>query len=109
MEISGKIIAVCEPKGGVSQRTGKEWKTQDYVIETIEEKPQRCVFNVFGEDRINEYNIKIGDNVKVVFNLDAREYNGRWFNSLNAASVVKNTVKVTKPKNQKENPDDLPF
>ena len=42
MELSGKVIAVLEPRGGVS-RTGNEWKVQEYVIETHEQYPR----NVF--------------------------------------------------------------
>ena len=36
MEISGKIIAILQPKGGVS-KAGNEWKMQEYVIETHEQ------------------------------------------------------------------------
>ena len=37
MEITGKIIVACEPRGGVSQRTGNSWKMQEFVIETHEQ------------------------------------------------------------------------
>lgn len=87
MEITGKIINVLEPRGGVSQRTGNSWKSQEYVIETIEQYPKRCVFNVFGEDNINRFNIQIGQELTVSFDINAREWQGRWFNDIRAWNV----------------------
>lgn len=87
MEISGKIIWASEPRSGVSQRTGSAWKSQDFVIETHEQYPKRCVFGVFGEDRLKEFNINVGDELTVSFDIDAHEYQGRWFNNLRAWRV----------------------
>lgn len=89
MEITGKIIVACEPRGGVSQRTGNSWKMQEFVIETHEQYPKKCMFNVFGEDRLREFNIQVGDELTVSFDIDAREYNGRWYNDVRAWRVVR--------------------
>lgn len=85
MEIQGKVIAVMEPKSGVSARG--EWKAQDYVIETHDAYPKKMVFSVFGADRISRFNIQLGQEVNVSFDIDAHEYNGRWFNSIRAFDV----------------------
>jgi hypothetical protein len=87
MEITGKIIAVLEARGGVSKTTGNTWKTQDYVIETHEQFPHRMCFNVFGEDKIAQMNIQVGDELTVYFDVNAREYQGRWFNDIRAWKV----------------------
>lgn len=92
MEITGKIIAALEPRGGVSQRTGNSWKTQEFVIETNEQYPKRCVFNVFGEDKLQQYNIEVGKEYTVSFDINAREWNGRWFNDVRAWNVVPATA-----------------
>ena len=92
MEITGKIIAALEPRGGVSQRTGNSWKTQEFVIETHEQYPRKCVFNVFGEDRLREFNIQVGEVVTVSFDVEAREYNGRWYNDIRAWRVQRGVV-----------------
>ena len=47
------------------------------------------MFNVFGEDRLKEFDIKVGDELTVSFDIDAREYNGRWYNDLRAWRVVR--------------------
>ncbi|MBP5771165.1 MAG: DUF3127 domain-containing protein [Bacteroidaceae bacterium] len=84
MEISGKIIQVLPERGGVSQRSGSEWKVASYVIETIEQYPKKCVFEVFGIDRIQQLNIQLGQMLTISFDIDAHEYNGRWYNTLRA-------------------------
>lgn len=86
MEITGKIIAVLEPRGGVS-KTGNNWKVQEYVLETHDQYPRRMCFDVFGEDKIQLFNIQAGEELTVSFDIDAREWQGRWFNSIRAWKV----------------------
>ncbi len=88
MEITGKIIAVLPERGGVSARTGSEWKVQEYVLETQEQYPRKMCFDVFGADKIAQFAIQIGQQVTVSFDIDAREYQGRWYNSIRAWRVV---------------------
>ncbi len=85
MEIQGKIIAVLPERSGTSARG--EWKAQEYVLETMDQYPRKMVFEVFGEERIKRFNIQMGQDVKVFFDIDAREYQGRWFNSFRAYDV----------------------
>ncbi len=87
MEITGKIIAVLPERGGISQRTGSEWKVQTYVLETQEQYPRKMCFDVFGSDKIAQFAINIGDHLTVSFDIDAREYQGRWYNSIRAWKV----------------------
>ena len=76
MELAGKVIAVLEPRGGVS-KTGNEWKVQEYVIETHDQYPKKMCFDVFGADKIAQFNIQAGEELNVFFDVDAREWNGR--------------------------------
>ncbi len=92
MEITGKIIAALEPRGGVSARTGNSWKSQEFVIETHDQYPKKCMFRVFGEDRLNEMKIQVGEELTVSFDIDAREYNGRWYNDISAWRVTRGNV-----------------
>lgn len=88
MDITGKIIAALQPRSGTSARTGNTWKSQDFVIETHDQYPRKCVFTVFGEDRLNEMNLQVGAEVTVSFDIDAHEYNGRWYNDIRAWRAV---------------------
>ena len=89
MELTGKIIAVMEAKNGISQRTGNPWMTQEYVIEVPGTDPKRCMFSVFGEDRIKQFNIQAGEELTVQFDIDSREVKGRWYNDIRAYNVVR--------------------
>jgi len=98
MEITGKIIAVLEARGGTSARTGSPWKMQDYVLETINEQyPRRICFNVFGEDKITSMNIQLNEILTVYFDINAREYQGRWFNDVRAWKVDRNINPAPQP------------
>lgn len=134
MEIQGKVIAVLPERSGVSARG--EWKSQTYVIETQEQYPKKMAFDVFGADRLAQFNIHSGEVINVSFDIDAHEYQGRWFNSIRAWNVTKvsqqamassaNAAGVANPTNQQNlfppeqqsaqqqaqqrgNSDDLPF
>ncbi len=90
MELTGKIIAVLPERGGVSARTGSEWKVATYVLETMEQYPRKMAFEVFGTDRIAQCAIQLGETLTVSFDIDAHEYQGRWFNSIRAWKVDRN-------------------
>ena len=93
MELTGKIIAVMPERGGVSQRSGSEWKAQTFVLETINEQfPRKLVFDVFGADRLASFAIKSGEVMTVSFDIDAHEFNGRWFNDIRAWKVDRNVA-----------------
>lgn len=87
MEMTGKIIQVLEARGGTSARTGNTWKVQSYVLETIEQYPKHLCFEVFGEEKINNFNIQEGQELNVSFDIDAHEYQGRWYNQIRAWKV----------------------
>ena len=87
MELTGKIIAVLPANSGVSSRTGNPWMSQEYVIEVPGQYPRKCVFRIFGEDRIKQFNIQNGEDLTVSFDIDAHEYNGRWSNEIRAYNV----------------------
>ena len=90
MDITGRIIAVLPERSGVSQRNGSEWRVASYVLETQEQYPKKICFEVFGADRIQNFNIQAGEMMTVSFDVDAHEYNGRWFNTIRAFRVDRN-------------------
>lgn len=87
MELAGRVIAVLEARSGLAKTTGNPWMIQDYVIETHEQFPRRMVFNVFGEEKIKQLNIQLGEEINVFFDINAREYQGRWYNDIRAWRV----------------------
>lgn len=130
MEIQGRIVAVLPLRKGTSSKGA--WMSQENVVETHEQYPKKLVFNVFGEDKINQFAIKQGEELIVSFDIDAHEYNGRWFNNIRAWSVQRvgnvsaqpiqgGTISKYQPEPQQTKPqqqaapqqqgqsDDLPF
>ncbi len=123
MEFTGKIIAVLPERGGIS-KSGNEWKTQEYVIENHDQYPRKMCFNVFGADKIAQFNIQLGEELTVFFDIDCRQWNDRWFNDLRAWKVERQSVAAQPAATQVEAPmpntppvdfsagnanDDLPF
>lgn len=86
MEFTGRIIAILQPKGGTS-KAGNEWKAQEYVIENHDQYPRKMCFEVFGADKIAQFNIQMGEELTVSFDIDARQWQDRWFNSIRAWKV----------------------
>lgn len=86
-EISGQIIAVLPTRSGTSAK-GTAWSTQTAVITTIEQYPKKVAFDVMNE-KIAQFNLQVGENVTVSYDIDAHEYQGRWFNAVRAWNVVR--------------------
>lgn len=90
MEIIGKLSAILEAKSGVSAKTGKNWMSQDFVIEFLNgQYVNHFCFSVFGEEKLKNFAdlLVVGKDIKVTFDVDAHEYNGRWFNSITAWKI----------------------
>ena len=65
-------------------RNGNPWKVQPYVLETLDQYPRKVHFEVFGEDRIKQNPCDIDQLVTVSFDIESREFNGRWYTSIRA-------------------------
>lgn len=107
MELEGKISVVMPAQSGVSQSTGNQWMSQEYVMAYYwypnQTQPSYIVMRAFGEDRIKQFNLQPNDEVKVRFHIEAHEYNGRWFNETrldNVTFVGASSYKNSQPANQ---------
>ena len=80
MEVTGKIILALPEMSGTS-RAGNAWKKREYVLETQETYPRKIHFDFFGE-RADQFPLNVGDVIKLSFDIESREYNGRWFTSI---------------------------
>ena len=92
MELEGKISVVMPAISGVSQSTGNQWMSQEYVMAYYwfpnQTNPSFIVLRAFGEDRIKQFNLQPNDEVRVRFHIEAHEYNGRWFNETRLDAVT---------------------
>ena len=111
MELEGKISVVMPAASGVSQSTGNQWMSQEYVIAYYwypnQTNPSYIVMKAFGEDRIKQFNLQPNDEVRVRYHIEAHEYNGRWYNDtrLDAVTFVgASASKNQQPANQPAQP-----
>ena len=84
MELKGKIIKLLPLQTG--QGKNGEWKKQDYVIETDGQITRKVCFNLWG-DKIGQFKLQENDTVTVSFDLESREFNGRWYTDVKAWKI----------------------
>ncbi|MBI4646534.1 MAG: DUF3127 domain-containing protein [Bacteroidia bacterium] len=124
MEITGKIFEILPSQSGKSARG--EWKKQEFIIETQEQFPRKICFANWNA-KVDLNNVKKGTSVKVFFDIESREYNGKWFTDAKAwkmdlqgqedSTVPDNISNVIEPDsfdnltvtNQENSEEDLPF
>lgn len=94
MEITGKTIAVLHLDSGTS-KNGSAWQKRNFVIETSGQYPKKVCFQLFGE-RVNNCP-NVGEEVKVSFDPESREWNGKWFTQLNAWKVERQGAQQPAP------------
>lgn len=90
MEIKGKIILALPEQTGVS-KSGNNWKKREYVLETMETYPRKVHFDFFGE-RADQYPLNVGEVVTLSFDIESREYNGRWYTGIRGWKAEKDNA-----------------
>jgi hypothetical protein len=82
LELTGRLIQVMPEQSG----TGKAgpWTKQEFVIETLDTYPRKVCFNIWNGKGGDLKSMQEGDMLKVSFNAESRDYNGRWYTDLKA-------------------------
>jgi hypothetical protein len=114
MDISGKIIQLLPAQEG--QGKNGTWKKQEFILETADTYPKKVCIAVWG-DKIDVKSFKPGDAVEVSFDVESREFNGRWYTDVKAWKVIaakqkeagKNPSAPALPEGDMPSDDDLPF
>lgn len=69
-------------------RNGNQWKKQEYILEIPGQYPKKVCFNVWG-DKVDSFNIRQDEELTVSFDVESREYNGRWYTEVKAWKVAR--------------------
>ena len=85
-KVQGTIIQVLEPQSGIS-KAGKPWKSQEFVMQTADRYPKKIAFTVFN-DKVDHNLLNVGSTVEMSFDIDSREYNGRWYVTVSAYACL---------------------
>ena len=124
MEVQGRISKIL-PKRTGKRSDGSEWRSQEFIVEFFETPDQRwsdkVVLNAMNE-RIDEYDLYEGKEVRVGFSHGVREYQGKWYPEFHiykfepvvnlTATSPQPTIKeptAPAPAAAQEKKDDLPF
>lgn len=88
MEVQGRITKILDPVSGTS-KAGKEWKKQTFILETEEKYNNVYPIEVFGLDKLEEVKdvLQVGNEVNVHFNVNANEWQGKYFVSLSSWKI----------------------
>jgi hypothetical protein len=90
MEIIGKVAQLMPLVTG--QGRNGEWRKQEFVIEIADGQfAKKVCFSLWG-DRIDQAGLAMNETIKVFFDLESREYNGRWYTEARAWKVEKQGV-----------------
>lgn len=97
---TGKIIAAGQVQTGTSQN-GTQWSSCEYVIEELNQKyPARAVIRVYGSDKLQQFNIQVGEIITAHIGLKAHQSkDGRWFNLLDCWKVQRPTAQPQQMQN----------
>ena len=87
MDIKGKIIQKLDLQSGTS-KAGNAWKKQEYVLETLDSFPRKVKLDFFGE-RADQYPLEVGDVITLSYDIESREFNGRWYTDIRGFRAVK--------------------
>lgn len=77
------IITAAMPVASGTSKNGKEWRRASYILQydnSNEQYPKSVLFDVMG-DKIEQLNIKQGQEYEIEIDFTTREYNGRTYMS----------------------------
>ncbi|MBO9657585.1 MAG: DUF3127 domain-containing protein [Chitinophagaceae bacterium] len=84
MELTAKLVQLLPLQTG-NGKNG-EWKKQDIIVETSGQYPKKVCISIWG-DKINTGVLQIGRSLNISFDVESREYNGRWYTDVKAWKV----------------------
>ena len=89
MQIKGQVVAILPLESGIT-KAGKDWQKLTIVIEFNEGNYQKKLALSATKSELIQtlQNLKQGDSITASINLESREFNGKWFNSVNVWKVV---------------------
>lgn len=84
MQLLAKLIQILPYKSGTG--INGDWKKQDIIVETEGQFPKKICFSTKA-DKISLNQFQVGNLLKIDFDIESREYNGRWYTDLKAWKI----------------------
>lgn len=90
--VRGYVKQMLPIREGVSQRTGQPWQSQSVIFEHESGQYPKCLVFDTSNANIQSFGLIEGECVVCHLNINAREYNGRWFNSIECWKVERDAA-----------------
>lgn len=94
MEVQVTITEICPVENIVSKTSGKEYHKYKFVGKTQGAYPKDICFETLGDDKMAQFNIVVGQNYIVSFDIESRKWNDKFFTSINAWKVIPDNGQV---------------
>lgn len=115
MELKGKVIQLLPLQSGMGKKG--PWKKQEFIVETQSQYPKKVCLSVWG-DKVDQFNVAVGQVITATVDLESREFNGRWYTEARAWKIEKDSMGDNDAPPSMDEPfvpdsnntaDDLPF
>lgn len=90
MQFEGRVKEVMPVQSGVSQKSGEPWSSQEFVFgfyETSDAIYEKEIVLKLRNDKIQQYNLQVGDKIKAKFGLGINNYQGRKYNEIYTGDI----------------------
>ncbi|MDR2806031.1 MAG: DUF3127 domain-containing protein [Dysgonamonadaceae bacterium] len=84
MQLTAKLSQILPIESGMGKNG--EWKKQSIIVETEGQFPKKICITVWG-DKINPAQWNPGASLNIDFDIESREFNGRWYTDLKAWKI----------------------
>ena len=123
MELTARLTSLGQASEGTNKQ-GNPWRKATAVFETQEQYPKTIAVDFFNSRLEEAAKIPLGTVCKVNFDINSREYNGKWYTNLTGfgieatgaaqaaqpqAAYQQSFDRPLPPLAQAEPQDDLPF
>ena len=84
MKIIAKLTQILPLQTGFGKNG--QWRKQDIIVETDGQYPKNICISIWG-DNINENQLIIGTQLSIDFDIESREFNGKWYTDVKAWKI----------------------
>ena len=87
MQLTAKLIQVLPVQTGEGKNG--PWKKGSIVVETLDDRFPRKICITYWGDKANEEDLVVGNLLDISFDIESREFNGKWYTDVRAFRLEK--------------------
>lgn len=95
MELTVRLKQFGAENQGTSAKG--EWKKMEIIVETTEQYPKTIAVVCWNELADTARRMTPGNEYKISFSIESREYNGKWYTDVKATSIESGAQRQSQP------------